>query len=265
MEGVINPYEETKEEERKKKLISFSITTAVYILILLLVLFLALTPPVPPDPGPSGGMEIALGTLDGGLEGTESTPEISEPTPSSPQETTPEEMETSNDADAPVVNQKPNVDPTPPQKPAPETKEPARTADPSKAYKGKPKGSGGSNSPTGSPTGSPNSTGTGGGGTGPGSGSGPGGDWELGGRGLLSKVTIPKQTDFQEGKITFEITVDRSGNVIDARYNTLGSTITNAAQIDFARKELMKQAKFSPNESAEDPYQIGKWVMTFTY
>ncbi|WP_421918418.1 cell envelope integrity protein TolA [Marinifilum sp.] len=82
--------------------------------------------------------------------------------------------------------------------------------------------------------------------------------YDLQGRNSLS---IPKpQTNLQEGgKVVVEITVDKNGKVVNARPGMPGSTTSNSALFDAARKAALK-AKFNSDSSAP-AYQKG----TITY
>ncbi len=72
------------------------------------------------------------------------------------------------------------------------------------------------------------------------------GDWELAGRGLVSGYSI-KDTK-EEGNVVLDITVDRQGNVLTAKWSPLSNTtstyLTNKAIY------AAKQYKFSPKSNA---------------
>ncbi len=72
------------------------------------------------------------------------------------------------------------------------------------------------------------------------------GDWELAGRGLVSGYTI-KDTK-EQGIVVLDITVDRQGNVLSAKWNPQSNT-TSAYLTQKAIHAGMRY-KFSPNSSA---------------
>lgn len=125
-------------------------------------------------------------------------------------------------------------------------------------------GGGGSGGGTGGGNGSGNGTGSGAGsgsGSGGGNGSGNGkGNYSLAGRRFVSQPQIDNDCN-QAGRVTIEVTVDRSGNVISA-VNSKGST-ADACLINLARK-YAKQTKWSASESAAER-QVGTITYNFSY
>lgn len=125
-------------------------------------------------------------------------------------------------------------------------------------------GGGGSGGGTGGGNGSGNGTGSGAGsgsGSGGGNGSGNGkGNYSLAGRRFVSQPQIDNDCN-QAGRVTIEVTVDRSGNVISA-VNSKGST-ADACLINLARK-YAKQTKWSASETAAER-QVGTITYNFSY
>jgi outer membrane biosynthesis protein TonB len=103
--------------------------------------------------------------------------------------------------------------------------------------------------------------GTGGGtGTGVGNGIGPGISFNLAGRSmvLIRKPDFSKQ---REGIVVVEITVDRSGKVINATPGVKGSTIVDNTLYSAAKKAAL-ESKFNLKNDAPD-LQVGKIVYHF--
>jgi hypothetical protein len=103
--------------------------------------------------------------------------------------------------------------------------------------------------------------GTGGGtGTGVGNGIGPGISFNLAGRSmvLIRKPDFSKQ---REGIVVVEITVDRSGKVINATPGVKGSTIVDNTLYSAAKKAAL-ESKFNLKDDAPD-LQVGKIVYHF--
>ena len=125
-------------------------------------------------------------------------------------------------------------------------------------------GNGGSGGGTGGGTGSGNGTGTGNGsgsGSGGGNGSGIGkGNYTLSGRRVAYIPTIDNDCN-QAGRVTIEVTVDKSGKTISA-VNGKGST-GDACLIALARKYAL-QTKWQPSETAADK-QTGNITYNFSF
>lgn len=121
-------------------------------------------------------------------------------------------------------------------------------------------GSGGSGTGSGGGHGSGHGIGTGSGyGSGSGSGVGSGhGNYKLSGRKSLA-MPQPQYKCNEEGTVVVEITVDKSGKVIEAKPGVRGTTNTAKCLVDVAKQAAL-QAKFDPSASAPDT-QVG----TITY
>jgi hypothetical protein len=79
--------------------------------------------------------------------------------------------------------------------------------------------------------------------------------------GRLVKI-FPSLTDTvqQAGKIVVDITVDKNGNVTDAKYSMAGSTSADTKLIDMAIKAALA-TKF--NETSNEGFQPGKLIFNF--
>ena len=126
-------------------------------------------------------------------------------------------------------------------------------------------GNGGSGGGTGGGNGTGNGTGTGAGsgsgsGGGNGSGNGKGTNYTLSGRRVAYIPTIDNDCN-QAGRVTIEVTVDKSGKTISA-VNGKGST-GDACLIALARKYAL-QTKWQPSESAADK-QTGNITYNFSF
>ncbi len=125
-------------------------------------------------------------------------------------------------------------------------------------------GNGGSGGGTGGGNGTGNGTGTGAGsgsGSGGGNGSGIGkGNYTLAGRRVAYIPTIDNNCN-QAGRVTIEVTVDKSGKTISA-VNGKGST-GDACLIALARKYAL-QTKWQPSETAADK-QTGNITYNFSF
>ena len=126
-------------------------------------------------------------------------------------------------------------------------------------------GNGGSGGGTGGGNGTGNGTGSGAGsgsgsGGGNGSGNGKGTNYTLSGRRVAYIPTIDNDCN-QAGRVTIEVTVDKSGKTISA-VNGKGST-GDACLIALARKYAL-QTKWQPSESAADK-QTGNITYNFSF
>ena len=125
-------------------------------------------------------------------------------------------------------------------------------------------GNGGSGGGTGGGNGTGNGTGSGAGsgsGSGGGNGSGVGkGNYTLSGRRVAYIPTIDNDCN-QAGRVTIEVTVDKSGKTISA-VNGKGST-GDACLIALARKYAL-QTKWQPSETAADK-QTGNITYNFSF
>lgn len=83
------------------------------------------------------------------------------------------------------------------------------------------------------------------------------GSWQLEGRDLVGHLPQPANTFNQEGRVVVQITVDASGNVIEAM--VIGGDITDKTTMDLALNAA-KRAKFT---SAKQKKQVG--TITFIF
>lgn len=269
---------------------SLILTVLIHGLIFLALLFILMHTSIPPfpDAGGSGGVLVNIGYIDEATGAVQPmSPNIThEPVPVKvqPQPKVKEEkILTSDDVESPVVKEvkkdakkdiKKNT-----SSPAVKTEkvDPVKRADPKAIYQGpkttstnqgtSTKGSGDQGDKNGDPlskyTGK-NGTGTGpgeGDGTGPGKGPGNGGiSFDLSGRRLIRKPSIDDKSQ-ETGRVVVSITVDKEGNVTEARAGARGSTTTSSYLFGKAKEAAMK-AKFSPNPDGAD---IQKGTMTFVF
>jgi len=288
--------EERSFKNRKTSLAAF-ITIALHSLILLFLIWFILTPPDPPYTDSAGGVTMNFGTDATGMgdvQPTTLTPIEADFNPaSSSAASSPaavkEEVATQDLEEAPVMektktetakpkNEKPSVTPTKntnnntSTKPKNENPPPIEPkADPNalfhKGAGGNPnnsKGDGTGNTPgdRGKPDGDPNSKSYL---DGEGKGSGPGKGDLRGGVSLKGRksASLPAPRFCSEkGNVIIDITVDRSGNVVDAKYHRDGSTITDNCSIENAKKAA-KLSKFNADATA-DEYQYGSINYVFT-
>jgi len=238
---------------------AMTISLLLHAALLLLLMYSFLTTPDPPLTG-GEGMVVNLGYVDestGEIQpmseniSIDPVPVTTPPTPS-PQE---ENILTQQDEETESINitEKPVKD-VKMQDKQPEVKEEKpvveKTPDPRALYKGKTNGStsqGTSDRGTGdqgSPDGDPNSKNYGLSGTGSsqgGGGKGPG--WKLENR-KPKALPEPEYNIQEEGKVAVEITVDKYGNVTNAKAGVKGSTTTNAYLLGRAKKAALS-AKFN--------------------
>lgn len=128
----------------------------------------------------------------------------------------------------------------------------------SQGYEGD--GNGGSGTGSGGGHGSGQGLGTGSGyGTGSGAGSGSGhGDYNLAGRKSVA-MPAPQYKCNEEGRVVVEISVDRTGKVIEAKPGVRGTTNTAKCLVDIAQQAAL-QARFDSSTTAPNR-QVG----TITY
>lgn len=258
-----------KTEEEKK---SFAITTALFVLLFILCLFLGLTYL---DPPPENGIAINFGTTETGMGDKQPTEAIQ----SAPQQTATQESAAakeeilSQDIEEAVVIKETKK----PQKTTKEaTKEtekikPTEKPQPSKSTSdalsslingpksdGKAQGGEGNDKTAGdkgSPNGDPYASSY------FGSGSGASGvkGWGLNGR-KLSNSGKEVQNCNESGTVVVQITVNRSGNVVDARY-AQGTTNTNPCLVNPAIATA-KKYKWQSDPNAPET-QVGFIVVNF--
>lgn len=282
-----------KTDEEKKS----AIVTIVLFVIMVLIMSIAIFPPeVKELEGGGGGGTIALnfGFDDYGMGDNYNSPD---PVASQPKtvaaQSSESEMLTSDNEDAVAIKETPKKDDKKPEpkkdtKPAtvtaPATPQPDRNVTDAignllggdgntnqagnqgntsgnltnQGYEGD--GSGGSGTGSGGGHGSGQGLGTGSGyGTGSGAGSGSGhGDYNLAGRKSVA-MPAPQYKCNEEGTVVVEISVDRTGKVIEARPGVRGTTNAAKCLVDIARQAAL-QARFDSSSTAPNR-QVG----TITY
>lgn len=247
------------------------------------------TMPPFPEAGGGGGVLVNIGYVDeatGDVQPISSTAtQNPQPVKAIPQASHEEKVTTQENEESVAMNshEKKNVKKDS-KKLLTETKktEPVKTAEAGSLYKGKKNNStsqGTASSGTGdqgSRQGDPNSkyTGKNGTGGGPGTGTGTGGgdgdghgpgkgsgvSFDLNGRILLRKPSIDDRSQ-ETGKVVVSITVDKDGNVVDARPGARGSTTSSAYLFSKAREAALK-AKFNASPESAD---IQKGTMSFVF
>ncbi|MCX6200164.1 MAG: hypothetical protein NTY88_13260 [Bacteroidetes bacterium] len=290
--------EEQSFKNRKSGVAAF-VTIALHALIFLFLLWMILTPPNPPYTDSAGGVTVNFGTSEtgtGDVQPMTLTPIEADFTPAasaaSQQPTAvKEDVVTQDLEDAPVVeNSKTETKKPKPAEnttnknnhstnttnsnhntsPVPIPEEPK--ADPNalfhKGANGKPNnskgdGTGGGQGDQGKPNGDPNSKSyldsEGGKGTGPGKGDLKAG---ISLKGRKSASLPPPKFCQEKGNVIIDITVDRVGNVVDAKYHREGSTITDNCSIQNAKTAALK-SKFNADSQADD-LQYGSINYVFT-
>ncbi len=286
--------------KNRKTTIAAFVTVALHALILLFLIWMILTPPDPPYTDSAGGVSVNFGTDETGSgeeQQTTLTPiqaDFSPPPSEAQQQVAPEEEDvtTQDLEEAPVINKETKTVPkakpveTNVTKPVvnkktdnststnttkesvatPEQKVDANAMFKKGAYgnpnNSKGDGTGGAQGDQGKPSGDPNSknylSGEDGVGMGPGKGDFRG--VSLKGRRSTS-LPAPKYCN-EKGNVIIDITVDRNGNVTDAKYHREGSTITDQCTIDNA-KRAAKLSKFNESQTS-DPLQYGSINYVFT-
>ena len=253
---------ETPEEKK-----SFVITTIIFVILFFLFLYFGLTYM---DPPPENGIAINFGTSDVGQGDVQPlVPVKSSPQPeyTPPQKSVEEQVATQDFEDAPVIKKTEN------KKPVKEIKEevkpkPTLSKSTTSALEslingpkstGAETGHGNDNLPgdKGDPNGDRYANSFFGSGTGNGSGNGT--SWGLNGR-KLSTPAKEVQDCNEYGKVVVQITVNRSGNVINAKY-TQGTTNTNPCLVNPAISAA-KKFKWQPDSNAPET-QIGFIVFNF--
>ena len=264
---------------------SLIITVYSFGSILLLLFFLRFWPPYGKSEmliaqgGGGGGVELNFGNTDKGRgdDYLNETLEVNmKNVASQPVESTPDEILTQDNvgADVPTpakTKVKPKEKKPTETKPVETQKIPVKKTNSalSNMIKGNKKGGDGNSSTSGnqgSASGSTNSNGYygnggSGGGTGGGNGSGIGkGNYSLSGRRVAYIPQIDNDCN-QAGRVTIEVTVDKSGKTISA-VNGKGST-GDACLIALARKYAL-QTKWQPSETAADK-QTGNITYNFSF
>ena len=278
--------EERSFKNRKTTLAAF-ITIALHSLILLFLIWFILMPPDPPYTDSAGGVTVNFGNVEegsGDVQPITLTPIQADFSPAaapSKPATANQEVVTQDVEDAPVVESKKTQDTRHKTEDNPksqipnsksETPAPVEPkADPNalftKGAKGNSNNSKGDGTGTkqgdqGKTNGDPNSKSYldgEGKGTGPGKGDLHGG---VSLRGRKSASLPPPKFCSEKGNVIIDITVDRNGNVVDAKYHRDGSTITDNCSIENA-KRAAKLSKFNADANA-DEFQYGSINYVFT-
>ena len=255
------------EYERK----SFAITTAIMAILLLLFIFMGLTYL---DPPPETGIAINFGNTDMGSGDNKTSTETvkSAPQPAASAQPSPstENLTTQDIVDAPVINETKKPTPQKQVVKEPVKPKPAEKPTPSKA----------TTDALSNILNGPKSEGTSTQGEGPdkipgnkgridgdpyassyyGDGKGDGGKgWGLNGRKLSSRDKRVQECN-EYGTVVVEIKVNRSGNVVNARY-TKGTTNTNPCLVNPAIATA-KTYKWQPDPNAPE-IQTGYSTVNF--
>jgi len=233
-------------------------------MLLILLLYLAFSTPLPLPA--EQGILVDFGNSNTGLGNYE--PRMSDPAPVQPQPVTPrttqqqEQTLTQDIEETVAVPEKPKTQPKETQKETPketpkvtqpdeQPKPVERTVDQRAMYPGRgdaastatSQGEAGGQGNQGVPTGAPDihvySEG----------GDAAGNKWALSGRGLVGRLPLPSYNVQDQGTVVVEITVDKNGNVINARAGVKGTNTPNKTLHDAAEKAA-RQAKFTPNPNA---------------
>ena len=286
---------ENDRKEGENRLGGWAVTISVHAAILLILFFVYITPPNPPFEDNQGGMTVNYGTSDVGTGDVQpftavpvTVQQVAESTPQSQPDasTSPDNLETQNTEDAPVVVEKKDVKkpkdkPNPDAMMKPKPKSTASTAPPTPKPQvnkdamfpgahGKPNnshgdGEGKGQGDQGDPTGDPNSKNYHGSGTG--NGPGHGGDGlgdgnvRLTGRKLRSRPPVSNPCDALRGKVVISINVNREGRVVDTKFSQSGSTSSDDCLVATARAAAMKYT-FDANSTAAET-QLGSIVFIF--
>lgn len=259
-------YLETEEEKK-----SFAITSILFVIMFLLFFFLGLSYL---DPPPENGIAINFGTTDvgmGDIQPTEAIQSAPQPTTAQPTAASEDEVLSQDIEDAVVMKEtkkekptksttKEEVKPKPVESPKPSKS----TSDALSSLLNGPKSDGKANGgegndnlagDKGNPNGDPYANSY----YGSGGGSGGGRGWGLNGRKLSATgKEVQKCNEF--GTVVVQITVNRSGNVIAAKY-TKGTTNTNPCLVEPALATARKY-KWQPDSNAPET-QIGFITVNF--
>lgn len=267
--------------EFKHRLNAGILTVVIHALLILLLLYFALTPLDPPLTG-GEGMVVNLGYVDEATGDVQPMSDVTDlnpqPTPVTPTPVTDQTEDVVTQSDEKTVdinkteNRTDNVTPTvtettPRTETQPKT-EPEKTVNKAALYKGKPNNSTSQGTSDkgegdqGSRSGDPNSDyyGAPGTGTSPGHGGMGGPSAKLAGR-VPRELPSPEYKVQEEGRVIVEITVDKYGNVVNAKPGVKGSTTTNTYLLDRAKKAAMS-SKFNPDVNGAE-IQIGTIVYNF--
>ena len=259
-------YIETEEEKK-----SFAITSIIFVILFVLFFYLGLTSL---DPPPENGIAINFGTTDFGSGNIQPTEAIQ----SAPKATAAKEAAASNDdvlsqdiEEAVVIKEAKKIQPTKQTAKEEVKPKPKEIPKPSKSTSdalsslingpksdGKAQGGEGNDNiagDKGSPNGNPYANSY----YGSGSGSGNGSGWGLNGRSISSRgKEVQKCNEF--GTVVVQITVNRNGNVIAAKY-TKGTTNTNPCLVEPALATARKY-KWQTDSKAPET-QVGFITVNF--
>ena len=259
-------YIETEEEKK-----SFAITSIIFVILFVLFFYLGLTSL---DPPPENGIAINFGTTDFGSGNIQPTEAIQ----SAPKATAAKEAAASNDdvlsqdiEEAVVIKEAKKIQPTKQTAKEEVKPKPKEIPKPSKSTSdalsslingpksdGKAQGGEGNDNiagDKGSPNGNPYANSY----YGSGSGSGNGSGWGLNGRSISSRgKEVQKCNEF--GTVVVQITVNRNGNVIAAKY-IKGTTNTNPCLVEPALATARKY-KWQPDSKAPET-QVGFITVNF--
>lgn len=259
-------YLETEEEKK-----SFAITSVLFVIMFLLFFVLGLKSL---DPPPENGIAINFGTTDvgsGDIQPTEAIQSAPKPTTSQPTAASKDEVMSQDIEEAVVMKETKKEKPTKSTakeeiKPkAIESPKPSKsTSDALSSLLNGPKSdgkaSGGEGNDNlagdkGNPNGSPYANSY----YGSGSGSGGGRGWGLNGRRLSATGKVVQKCN-EFGTVVVQITVNRNGNVVAAKYSK-GTTNTNPCLIEPALATARKY-KWQPDSNAPET-QIGFIIVNF--
>jgi hypothetical protein len=240
-------YLETKEEKK-----SFAITSVIFVILFVLFFYLGLTSL---DPPPENGIAINFGTTEFGSGNIQPT----EPVQSAPITTTAEQIAASNqDILSQDIEEAVVIKQTKKQQPSKSTSDALSSILNGPKLNGKAKGGEGNDNiagDKGSLNGDPYANSYYGSGNGRGNGSG----WGLNGRSISSRgKEVQKCNEF--GTVVVQITVNRTGNVIAAKY-TKGTTNTNPCLVEPALATARKY-RWQPDAGAPET-QIGFITVNF--
>lgn len=259
-------YIETEEEKK-----SFAITSIIFVILFILFFYLGLTSL---DPPPENGIAVNFGTTEFGSGNIQPTEAIQ----SAPKAVAAKEAAASNEnvlsqdiEEAVVIKEAKKIQPTKETAKEEVKPKPKEIPKPSKSTSdalsslingpksdGKAQGGEGNDNVAGdkgSPNGNPYANSY----YGSGSGSGNGSGWGLNGRSISSRgKEVQKCNEF--GTVVVQITVNRNGNVIAAKY-TKGTTNTNPCLIEPALATARKY-RWQPDPKAPET-QIGFITVNF--
>lgn len=259
-------YLETEEEKK-----SFVITSILFVIMFLLFFYLGLTYM---DPPPENGIAINFGTTEvgsGDIQPTEPIQSSPQQAPSQPSTASDEEVISQDIEEAVVMKETKKTKPTQNTSKEEVKPKPVETPKPSKsttdalsslinAPKSNGKATGGEGNDNlagdkGDPKGDPYANSY----YGSGGGSGGGRGWGLNGRKLSATgKEVQKCNEF--GTVVVQITVNRNGNVIAAKY-TKGTTNTNPCLVEPAIATA-KKYKWQPDSNAPET-QTGFIIVNF--